>query len=88
MPAGDIGRDDAVDQALGDDLELFLRRPVAAALDTRDHLYPLHPSRLGVVTMVDSMVKTISRHAAKSSSIRRHSGRCGQRTANKRCPAL
>ena len=87
MPPGDIGDDDAVDQALGDDLELLLRRPIAATLDAGDHLDPLQPSRLGVVIMVDSMVKTIARHAAQRSVIRYCDGRCGRRTAYDCIPA-
>jgi hypothetical protein len=41
----------------------------AAALNPGDHLDPLQPSRLGVVTMVDSMVKNIARHPAPRSLI-------------------
>src|SRR5215470_3942014 len=56
----------ALGQALGDDRYLLLRRPLAPALHTRDHLDPTWTrSRrhlLGVVITVNTMVKTMPAH--------------------------
>jgi hypothetical protein len=54
--------------ALGDDRELLAYRPAPPPLHARDHFDPLN-SRPSDVTMVDTMVKTVSRHGEPASMI-------------------
>jgi hypothetical protein len=70
MTARHLRDDGALGQVLGDDRRPLLRRPLAPTLDARDHLDPPQTrSRrhiLGVVTTVNTMVKTMPAHGPVS----------------------